>query len=61
MLACVVIVVLVQKIIYGWGEVNFKNLMALDSLYRYQLNCIFTGKQPHSSTILSESSISGFY
>ena len=54
-------VVRVKKLINSWANNNFKNLQALDSLYRYQLNCIFTGKQPHNSSILSESAMSIFY
>lgn len=40
---------------------SFTNLEALDSLYRYQLDCIFTGQQPDNSAILSESAMSNFY
>ena len=51
----------VKELIKIWSVDNFKNLKALDSLYRYQLDCIFTGKQPHNSSILSESAMSNFY
>jgi hypothetical protein len=51
----------VKKLINGWADHNFQSLQALDSLYRYQLDCIFTGRQPHNTAILSNSSLSDFY
>ena len=58
---CLVIAFMVKKLVNQWTSDSFTNLQALDSLYKYQLDCIFTGKQPDNSAILSHSAMSNFY